>query len=248
MALYFKTNRYTHEVGEVDLSPGREGVRSESGFVQYYRNTWTIRGKAHVDSQADIDDTIAALTLAYSGFLSEAGLYDESTNAPFFRVRAQETSGGIQVVSGPSFPSERGHLVNYVPYAIQLEYQTAMPVEVVSPWGQGILNFQETVTISGGGPKWALIETLTGPPIRQLVCQQSIIRMTQVGRILAQDTWAPPQTPIWESALHTDRSIVSRGSPESVGQSQRTRYPTSWSYEFSAGDEPSQNTPTNLGA
>lgn len=242
--LYFKTEHYTHAVGEVEFSQQRQPVRSQqNNLIIGTRYIWTLSGKLLTSDPAS---GIAALEAAYALTITDAGLWDQDSGVALFRLQAANTATGIQVADGPNFPPEPGHLINHVPYSITLEAQTA--VDLGSPFGSaGVLDFEETVSIIGGGPRFIVQETMLGPPVKQYTNQQTPTRMTQVGRALGKDYWPTPPAARWPDHEHIDRRQVNYTTPQQpgAGGSQATGYMTTWAYEFTAA-QPQSGFPTTF--
>lgn len=242
--LYFKTEHYTHAVGEVEFSQQRQAVRGKNNLVIGSRYIWTLAGKLLTSDPAT---DVAALETAYSLIITDAGLWDQDSGLPVFRLQAAGLVGGIQVVDGPNFPPEPGHLINHIPYSITLEGATAIAVDEGGPFGQGVLDFEETVSIIGGGPRFIVQETMLGPPVKQFTNQQTPTRMTQVGRALGKNTWPNYPPPRWPEHEHVDRRQISYTTPQEVGPvgSTPSGYQTAWAYDFTAA-QPQAGYPTTF--
>lgn len=241
--LYFKTEHYTHAVGEVEFSQQRQAVRAQnSSLIIGARYIWTLTGKLLTSDPAS---AVAALEAAYALPITDAGLWDQDSGSAIFRLQASQLVGGIQVVDGPNFPPEPGHLINHVPYSLTLEGQTAY--DSGTPFGSGVLDFEETVSIIGGGPRFIVQETMLGPPVKQYTNQQTPTRMTQVGRALGKDYWPTPPAARWPDHEHKDRHQVNYTTPQQpgAGGSQATGYMTTWAYEFTAA-QPQSGFPTTF--
>ena len=229
--LYFKTEHYTHAVGEVEFTQQRQAVRGQNNLVIGARYVWTLNGKLLTSDPAS---DIAAIEAAYALPITDAGLWDQDSGVALFRLQANSLAGGIQVAEGPNFPPEPGHLINHIPYTIVLEGQTIAGSG--TPFGSGVLDFEETVSIIGGGPRFIVQETMLGPPVKQYTNQQTPTRMTQVGRALGKDYWPTPPAARWPEHEHLDRRQVSYTTPQDVGGggAMASRYQTAWAYDFTA--------------
>jgi hypothetical protein len=137
-------------------------------------------------------------------------------------------TGGIRVMS-LNFPkgAEKGEFANARHYEITVE---AIYPNLVD----GLLQFQETITLNGtGGPRYAYIEVLQGPPVRQTVCENTLIRATQSGHAIGLFSYPTVPQPLWP--FYEDEPA--RQISKSGGQLQGTFYSgygVQWGYQFTS--------------
>ena len=96
------------------------------------------------------------------------------------------------------------------------------------------LSYNEVISTRGtGGPRIVVLETMGGPPVKQVVSKQTSVYTTQSGSatgMYGYPTVPPPLDPANEIA---DRRLVQKEIPTSVSPfGKESIYKISWSYEF----------------
>lgn len=223
---------YRHALNECAVNIEQNGNFSPDRI--YLGNTirWTISGQLFADTPALLTAAGQALLAAYApGTPQDATIFlDDGTTQSLYQLLNVGSIGGVRIIQGPSFPYESGAYTTFLPYAIILEAEYPnLGAEA------GIIQWQETITIMGGQPRWVIRETLNGPPIRQQTHQQTKVSAVQTGSALGYFNWPNPPPPIWPNDFHADRSPWIRGAPQTMGfgiGQTYVQFPIFWNYEF----------------
>jgi hypothetical protein len=174
--MILKYGAYAHAANEAELVVTKTAVWSAAEQRQAVRERWTIQGQLHGASPAALTTSIDALLNAYSTDGLDAGLYlDDGVTPTSHIMRSSQSLGGVRVL-GIDFPDSRG-----AEYATYRSYRIVLEAEFPNAF-VALLSWIETVSFEGGGPRWVLIETRTGPPQQQLVSQATPYRVIQGGR------------------------------------------------------------------
>lgn len=224
--MYLKYGDYQHDPAECILTIHKEAVRASSGVQFATKEVWDIMGRIHATDQASVNAAIAALQAAYSKPNQNAGFYmDDGTPTQHVLDNASSLYG-VKVITPPSFPEgSGGEFSTYRNYHIilQVEYRFT---------GDGLLlSWDETITFHGtGGPVWHYVETLNGPPQRQLVKECSVVTITQKGRAEAVGFFPMPPGPVFPAYEHQNLREITPELPSDRYQKRIMH----WTYHFSA--------------
>ncbi len=224
--MYLRYGSDTRSQHEATVVISVQPNRSARGFIQFTRQTWQITGVLQGDTQALVIAAISTLESAYGadGFNVYLLLDDQSTVA--HQLLTANAMGGVQVVSGPSYPVGDGaELSTFRHYTLtlQADYQNT---------GVELLDFENKVIQTGnGGPSLVFLETLEGIPQQQIGRQRTTYKATQTGYALGRSLWPAPAPPQFPNALLNDSISVAYTTPKQV-QNQATEYRTEWSYQF----------------
>jgi hypothetical protein len=121
-------------------------------------------------------------------------------------------TGGFEAVGGRTFE-----------FSAEAEY----PI----PASQVVLTaYQESVSMSGGGPLRGILQPVNGDPIEQVIFEKTPYVATQQGQSVGLATWPAPSPPLWPAKLERSPEIT-RANPERVMDGFRN-YPITWAYSF----------------
>jgi len=222
--MYFKYGNYTHDAGEITFSISRESQYNAYGVQIATIERWTIQGQVHADSVSDLTDKIDAIERAYSDDNRSFGLYTDSGSATSHTVSAADTTY-IHVVNPPSFPASGGaEYTTFRNYSIQIEVRYGSSGYSAIP----LVSFNETISVTGGGPRRILIEVLNGPPQEQITCLETAYVATQSGRAVGRADYPIPPAPLWPLS---QPPLVEKESPEKK-TGEYTNYGIRWQYQY----------------
>ena len=233
--MYIQYGNYQHAPGEGALSILQRTEYSTSGMVAGTRVRLELRGRLQIEDQGSDDanqaamtEALAALELAYSVNGQDFGLYQDDGSPTEHVLRSAATVGGVKITQPVSYPVGRG-----AEYSTFRNYELAVEGFVPSLFAT-ILDWRETVQWSGGGPQFVILQTLTGPPQKQLTSEQSVCRATQTGSAVGAFSYVAPSAPLWPDALVPEASSVSQVGPDREGPFGIPffRYRTNWTYSF----------------
>ena len=146
------------------------------------------------------------------------------TPSPHF-IQSSATLGGTRVAAFEWLKDQ-----NDGQYATGRSYRIVIEADL--PSNVIYQEFTESITVRGtGGPRFVLLETLAGPPQKQIVSLRTIVRATQTGRAVGFRTYPTYPVPLWPQHEKLDRRRQDKSSP-STFHGARINWPISWSYEF----------------
>lgn len=232
--MYLRYGNHRHDVGECELSITAQGEQTGTGGTWATRYNIAIAGQLQGASAAEIEAKARLLEDAYSIDNQDFALMHSTGGATHLAFSAVNSIGGVRVIQRPSYPSQRD--ASYVTF---LNYVIALEVLVAETAGTVLSSFEERISIRGGGPRWGVLETKFGEPIRQPLRNRTTCHASQSGRAVGlygyPTNYVP--APLWPSALVESPGSREFMSPRRIGDGAgRTfvEYPVSWAYEFAS--------------
>lgn len=144
-------------------------------------------------------------------------------------LRSAASIGGVKISQPISFPEGKGaEHVTYRTYTVEF----SALLSTGRGASGGVLQFDETLSMEGGGPVFGHIETLIGKPVKQQFRRNAVFKATQEGRITGSFGYPSIPPPIFPSAL-VRAPIIGKSAAKQV-QGSRIEYPFSYRYEFEA--------------
>jgi hypothetical protein len=223
---------YLHEVDETAVSIQRTSKVNRFGITISETERWSLTGMLFGDTPTLVTAAVAALEGAYDVEGGDLLLLDNNGTTVHRALTSFGSLGGVRVVSR-GYPIGTGaEYTTYRTYAIQAEVEyPATGVEAQ------ILDWQETLTIGGGAPRWVIREPLNGDPIKQQTHQRTKYVATQSGHAVGRFAWPDPAPPIWLNDLHADRPMLTYSDAPIMGVGVgrvATEWSVAWHYEFEA--------------
>ena len=224
MGLYLQYGSYAHAEGEASITISKRVVEGETGLRTAFIETWTIEGWIHGDDVSEVTAALLEMESAYSVNGYDLCLYQPNGTATAHILQTARARGGVRITS-LEYPDGQG-----AEYTTYRKYRIVAEAEF--PTGQkGIKSFNETLTLSGGGPRFLFLQTLRGLPQKQLVAQSTPYRATQQGSAISDDGYPNIPSPLFPQHEHVDRRTLSRQSPK-WRMGSLSNYGASWAYEF----------------
>lgn len=223
--MYFRFGNYVHANNEVNLTTQRENIYDDARRPIGYRERWTLQGQLQQSTPALVSAAQGALEIGYTQRASSAGLYfDDGTPTPHY-INANNTFGGIMVVTPPGFPDgTRIQFVNARDYVIVLES------EVYSRNSYNIIAYTESIEIMGeGGPRIVMIETRNTTPQLQQVSAATGVTVVQSGSATGRFFYPPRQTPLFPQYVNSPETRRGKKDPQLMFD-RYTNYQVTWSY------------------
>jgi len=231
--MYLKYGTYTHDANEGAISITRPVKTNERGNTESVIERWEIDGTLQAASVAALTTAILALEAAYATDGNNVVLLDsDGVTETAHKITSANTTSGVRVVERPHYPvGTGGEYTTYRNYKIVLEAET----QVAASGGQSnaLVRYQETITFTGGGPKFGFMQTLQGRPQIQTLAEATPFRAVQSGSAIGKSSYPSPNTPVWPDAEQEEQRNISRKSPERSGQ-YFVNYEISWQYYFSS--------------
>ena len=226
---------FTHKLDEVALSIKRTSKLDASGAIESIVQTWDLTGFLTADTQALLTIEIQRIEAAYEVSGKDITLFldDGLTLSAHFMVNGLAL-GGLRVISGPSFPEGAG-----VEYTTTRRFTVVIEGEFLPPPGfrKKFLAFSETLTFTGGGPRFVMLGAINGPPQRQQTAQQTAFKLVQSGTQTGHLRRFRENLPLFPADEHFDlRQITESGPDRRAGGATPffTGFVTSWQYTFEA--------------
>lgn len=237
--MILRYGNYTHAANECTVARTVRRVLNARQFSVRIVRTWDVKGTLQADDARDLITKKNRLERAYwVPYQDLVLLLDDGTVHDSLR-NAGSTTGVVP--QGPDFPTGEGaEGGTYLTYALSAEAafefepggQTVGGAPFEAQQAQQVLEeWVETLTETGGGPRYVVVDTVGGDPVRQLLNRKTKYRYTQVGQATGRygfPTPPGPKWPEWENAA--ERSVTNSG-PVREGI-RLVKYTTSWSYQF----------------
>jgi hypothetical protein len=228
--MYFAYGNFRSDLAECTLQVTKENV-IEEGVPTQTRVRWTVQGRRHGETVAELISRGRTLELAFTRHNADAALLDVDGSTRVLSLLNAGSINGVRVAQPPHYPKLDGaQLTTFFDWTavLEAEYPTGF---ISGIGGGGVASWSESVVIVGnGGPRKVIIETLNGAPQVQTVNQRTKVTARQAGTatgIGRYPTPPPPYFPAWEDA--DLRSIEYRAPQRQGGQ-----FVVTWSYSYSA--------------
>jgi hypothetical protein len=220
--MYIKYGNYQHEANECTVAISQRGLYTEDGSRYGYRDRWEITGRLQAADQSALTSAINAMRIAYATNGHDLGLYTDAGAATSHSIDSSATTTGTMVVEGPDFPEGTG-----AEYTTFRNYRIVIEAETTGSGGGTLVSYQQTLTYRGtGGPLWAYLPVLVGPPQQQMLQQQSTRWLYQRGRAEQLVTYPAIPGPILPAAEHADQR---EWTQETLSDGSNRKVST-WSY------------------
>ena len=230
--MYLKYGSYTHALDEAEVAIVEDVERDQDEAPLRSVIRWSIRGLLQAADTDALITAMRALEAAYASDGSDIYILKDDQTTVCHSILSRETDGGVKIVRRPSYPIGRGaELSTYRSYEITIEAVKAFTSRLGA-----VLSYVEQLTISGGGPRYSILELRNGAPQVQLVSQQTAYTATQSGQAVGYNDWPDIPPPYWGAPIFDQpNSSYSRSLPKLMGSGRNRRfreYPISWSYRF----------------
>ena len=231
--MFLKYGTHSHAIAEAAIGINRDVLLTGAQTPYAYLERWDIDGFLTADSAAEIKTAIEALEDAYAtDGLDIVMMLPDGISESSHKIDSSATNGGVRITRRPSFPTGRdGEHSTFRTYGISLEAE----IKIANP-ATALRDFSETISFSGGGPKFGHLEPNVGIPQKQKLKQNTVFKAVQSGT--ATGLYVRPNLPypIWPQALVSPIGYpVTKTSPRRVGTGSALTHMDwgiQWSYEF----------------
>lgn len=232
--MFLQIGSYRHQINEAGLAITQRAKETKAGVPYMYELEWTISGKLRNPSgvSRDLDRKMAALEQAYSTRGVDIALLHNDGRRTHHAIRNSDTLGGIRTLF-TAYPTTSG--AEYCTYrSYQVQITASIPIRSNAPV---YIEFEEQITIMGGGRRWAVKEVNEGPGIRQQTRTHSKCEATQSGRATMLGVYPMVPQPIWPFALQDEFPRVNKLPPVTSGQNRdgtfaRKEMTITWDWSF----------------
>lgn len=228
--MYLRYGNYQHPIAEAGITIVRTTLRNAGDEAYGYQEDRHIQGLLQASDQASLTTAIQGMQAGYSIQGQAIGLFLDNGAQSAHGVNVAQTIGnaGVRVVRGPSFHDGPAEYSTFRTYSIDISFQVPY---VADCW----LSFSETLSLNGGGSRWAYLNTLTGLPQAQLLNAVTPQKIVQEGSAVGFRSYPQPMAPLLAQFEHTDQRRIRRKSPRRYGPIGRPSYQefeVTWSYTF----------------
>jgi len=219
---------YAFPSNGVTVKSRRKTERGEDRLPYMYTDTIECEGYLEGSGQADLTAKQIAMMTAMKVPGKDLILKQDGGLESATVIRNAGSLSGTLIVDGPNFEEVKGP-----EYATQRKFRFLAEADYPMPTltGTAIIDWSETITVSGGGPLYVVQPAIEGPPQRQKVYDQTPVIATQRG--YAVGFLGPPAVPgaIWPFALKhaIDGSVT---TPKKMGRGVYRKYRVEWAYSF----------------
>lgn len=222
--MQFFYGSYAHDENELTVQVSERTERTVAGLPLKRVTTYRVRGRK-VGSPSQITAAMAALVDAYSVDGRDFVGLDDDGNATYYRLISADTIGGVRVLSLPCIPAAQG-----ADYATKVDYEIVLEAQYQLTAGDAFDDFAETISLEGGGPLLTVIEVVQGPPIEQIVAEQTQFICRQSGSATSYSPAVQVPLPLFPAKRVTwKQPSITRFLDNST---QIFRYRYQWDYEF----------------
>lgn len=228
--MYFKYGDHQHPDNEVTIVSFRKRRRlSQRGWSKSLIYSMELHGELDASTQSNLKDKIEELEAAYANDGLDAVFYHDDDTASPYKIISSDTMSGT-IIRDLQFP----YGMEPEEYATQIKFRIVIEAEAKYSEKQ-ILYFIETLQFLGNcGPRWKSVECAWGPPIVQLVSEQTVQKIIQEGRSMGLDGYPLYPGPLWPLLEHQHLRRVQLIGPKEW-RNDRIEYGVRWRYVFSSG-------------
>jgi len=220
MTIAWKYGSYQHDEGECQVSIQRTNTHSDAGVRNKIVDKYVVTGRIHGTSASDLSNKIRAMQNAYAHDGKDFGLVGTA-----HIVSARDAI--IRVAEGPSFPEGAGgQYTTYRDFTVTIE-----AIQQSQTAGKSSRTYSETITVSGGGPRYVFIEVLNGPPQKQMPVSQTVCIVTQEGQATSPSSHPSPASQLYPGAI-MEAPVIRKNRVQLINGVPSEPYTTSWSYRF----------------
>jgi hypothetical protein len=205
-------------------------IEDAAGRVYAYLHTFSAEGYLDGTSQGQIATLSAQLELALA-IPNEDIVFHADDGSIAAGLFASTALGGVQVRAFGYPVSGKGSGYEFVSGR---SFAFVATGEYASPLFGSMLftEFNEAVTITGGGPRRGILQPVNGPPIEQLIYVATPYRATQQGTAVGLHAYPDPMPALWPDKL-VEAGAITRQSAQRAGVVPHYRgFRTNWAYEF----------------
>lgn len=225
-----KYGTYSFDANSTLLSASARTMFNRGGQPYSLLRSFTVSGYLSASGQAAITQAENALKTALAVPFRDLVLCHDDGSVSSEALLNAGSITGVKVTQGPTFSTTMGPefaTLRSFSFTAEAEYPLAGTANL-------LLDFQETLSFSGGGPLYAMRRAINGPPQRQLVYPATEYRCTQQGMAVGYAAYPAVPGPKFPAALR-EAPMVARKAPQRMGNGYQG-HEVSWRYEHeSAG-------------
>ncbi len=242
--MYLKYGNYTHEAGECAIVIQKESVLNAENNKVGWKEVWQISGMLRGTDASDLTTKIRALETAYGVNGRDLKLLNDDGSETAHKLISNQSRSGVMITSLNYPVGEGAEYTTFRNYQIVAECDISI-LEIFSQIGIGggrgknqqggiTLSYTEVISTRGtGGPRIVVLETMGGPPVKQVVSKQTTVYKTQSGSATGMYGYPAVPPPLDPANEIADRRVIQQELPSTVSPfGKESIYKVSWSYEF----------------
>jgi hypothetical protein len=231
--MYLTWGGYSHDGSEVYYTRTRRPKYSRVGRREGYREVWSIRGDLRDTDTSALKVKISNLEAAYKDHGRDLIFRYEDGTATQDQLISSQTLNGTRVVdfswlSGVTMG--QGHFGSQTQHVYTRAFQIVIQGEILDP-EINVVFFSHSVRYGTGGFDYVDMESIAGPPIRQVTKLQTAFPAVQVGMAIGLLSHPAPAAPMFGQAK-PKASSVEYDYPLVLGANFSTYFCTKWKYIF----------------
>jgi len=220
---------FTEETTAIQISTAYE--YDSRGRPDKQNQTWQINAYLQASTQAEITTAINTLVSALSTADGTLTLY---INNGTTKSSHELTNCHLQNVDYPEGTGSE--------YANHRTVNLTVNGYADITKDDDIVSFQESLSLSGGGSRFILLETLNGTPKKFTQKQKTIYRATQQGSAVGKTDYPTISAAMFPGQEVEENPRVSKN--HTYNEMGEERYSISWSYEFASATEFANTSPS----
>jgi hypothetical protein len=212
-----------------EVTTHRDLVYNHGGQVIAQRVAWNFGGYVYGDGQAAVSLQMELVEAALIQPFKDLVLFTDTGSPSATLLLNRGSTTGVRITSGPNWDHTKG-----AAYALEQHFTATAEAEYPLPQAlRMLMDFQESISFSGGGPVRIARRAINGPPQIQTTFRQTEYLATQSGVMvgyLSQPnplTIAPPKFP----AFLVETPTITPHAPRRMGLKYQD-YRVEYSYKF----------------
>lgn len=220
---------YAFTANAAGITTRRELLRNAGGQLYAQKISWDVEGYLYADGQSAISAAMAELSVALQTPFLNLGLKHDDGSLSAALLTNNGSTTGVRIETGPDFDRNNGS-----EFSLERHFRFTASAEYPLPGSLNLLlDFHESVTFSGGGPRYVLRENLDTPPQKQMTHRFTVYKATQSGFAVGYLRYPNRMPPIWPNDLVESNPESTPESPRRMGLKYQ-EFKTTWKYTFAA--------------
>lgn len=224
---------YSFDDNEVSFEWDKQLVLGKTGRATHYQYQCRVTGVKQATTVASLTSKLTSLESAMESSGQDLVFKDNDSNNTVHVATSSSTINGVRAIGGVKYPKGNpGSWGSGSEYTVYRTYQVVFQWEIAAN-ESNLVVYQESIRISGGGPRFVIQETLTGSPVQQQTAQQSKVIAIQQGIAIGYSSY--PSFPAFRYStgyLREELSYQESETPLNFAANTNTNFPIRWKYHY----------------